>query len=111
VQNTAANPLTLANGFNASPNITTDSFALDPNFRMGYSQNWQVSVQRDLPGSLVATATYLGIKGTRGMQEFLPNTYPAGAVNPCAACPTGFIYLTSNGNSTRESGQLQLRRR
>ena len=36
------------------------------------------SVQRDLPGSLVMTATYLGIKGTRGMQEFLPNTYPAG---------------------------------
>ncbi len=111
VQNTAANPLTLANGFNASPNITTESFALDPNFHIGYSQNWQVSVQRDLPGSLVATATYLGIKGTRGMQEFLPNTYPTGAANPCAACPSGFIYLTSNGNSTRESGQLQLRRR
>jgi hypothetical protein len=111
VQNTAANPLTLANGFNASPNITTDSFAVDPNFHVGYSQNWQVSAQRDLPGSLVATATYLGIKGTRGMQEFLPNTYPTGAANPCAACPSGFIYLTSNGNSTRESGQLQLRRR
>ena len=111
VQNTAANPLTLANGFNVSPNITTDSFAIDPNFRVGYSQNWQVSVQRDLPGSLVATATYLGIKGTRGMQEFLPNTYPTGAASPCAACPSGFIYLTSNGNSTRESGQLQLRRR
>ena len=29
------------------------------------------------------TATYLGIKGTRGMQEFLPNTYPVGATNPC----------------------------
>ncbi len=111
VQNTAANSLTLANGFNASPNITTDSFAIDPNFHVGYSQNWQVAVQRDLPGSLVATATYLGIKGTRGMQEFLPDTYPTGSVNPCAACPSGFIYLTSNGNSTRESGQLQLRRR
>ena len=45
------------------------------------------------------------------MQEFLPNTYPTGLANPCAACPSGFIYLTSNGNSTRESGQLQLRRR
>ena len=44
------------------------------------------------------------------MQEFLPNTYPAG-VNPCPTCPTGFAYLTSNGNSTREAGQLQLRRR
>ncbi len=53
VQNSAANPLTLANGFNASPDITTNTFAIDPNFRVGYAQNWQVSVQRDLPGSLV----------------------------------------------------------
>ena len=50
------------------------------------------------------------------MQEFLPNTYPLGAVpnssqNPCPSCPSGFIYRTSNGNSTRQSGQLQLRRR
>ncbi|HEY7392889.1 MAG TPA: carboxypeptidase regulatory-like domain-containing protein [Bryobacteraceae bacterium] len=111
VQNSPADPLTLANGFLASPNITTNTFAVDPNFRIGYAQIWNVSVQRDLPGSLVLIATYMGIKGTRGMQEFLPNTYPAGAANPCPTCPTGFVYLTSNGNSTRESGTLQLRRR
>jgi hypothetical protein len=57
------------------------------------------------------TATYLGIKGTHGTQEFLPNTYPAGAVNPCVACPAGYAYITSNGNSTREAVQIQLRRR
>jgi hypothetical protein len=111
VQNSAADPLTLASGFNASSAVTSTTFAVDPNFRIGYAQNWNVSIQRDLPGSLVATATYLGIKGTRGMQEFVPNTYPAGAVNPCPSCPTGFIYMTSNGDSTREAGQLQLRRR
>ena len=111
VQNSAACPLTLANGFNTCPSITPDSFAVDPNFRVGYAQNWQLSVQRDLPGSLQLVATYLGIKGTRGMQEFLPNTFPAGAANPCPACPAGFAYLSSNGNSTRESGQVQLRRR
>jgi hypothetical protein len=111
VENTAANPLTLANGFNAATTGTAQTFAVDPNFRIGYSQNWQASVQRDLPGALVATITYLGTKGTRGMQEFLPNTYPAGAANPCPACPAGFAYLTSNGNSTRESGSVQLRRR
>lgn len=111
VQNTPANPLTLANGFVASPSITQNTFAIDPNFRIGYAQNWQVTVQRDLPGSLQMAATYLGIKGTRGMQEFLPNTFPAGAVNPCPTCPSGFAYLTSNGNSTREAAQIQLRRR
>ena len=45
------------------------------------------------------------------IQEFLPNTYPIGAANPCPACPAGFVYLTSNGSSTRDAGQLQLRRR
>ena len=111
VQNSPASPLTLANGFNASPSITTNTFAIDPNFRVGYAQNWQVTAQRDLPGSLQGSASYLGIKGTRGVQEFLPNTFPIGAVNPCPACPIGFTYLTSNGNSTREAAQFQLRRR
>ena len=111
VQNTPDNPLTLEKGFNASPNITTNTFAIDPNFRVGYLQTWTVSIQKDLPAGLQMNATYLGNKGTRGMQEFLPNTYPLGAVNPCATCPSGFVYLASNGNSTRESGQFQLRRR
>jgi hypothetical protein len=111
IANTPANPLTLANGFTAPPGATTNTFAIDPNFRVGYTQTWQVSVQRDLPGSLVMTATYLGIKGTRGMQEFLPNAYPSGVTNPCLTCPSGYAFLTSNGNSTRESGSIQLRRR
>ena len=111
VANSSADPLTLANGFNASPLTTQNTFAIDRNFRVGYAHNWQISMQRDLPGSLVLIATYLGIKGTRGVQEFLPNTYPSGAANPCPTCPSGYVYMTSNGNSTRESGQVQLRRR
>ncbi len=111
VQNSPANPLTLADRFNAGQSGTPNTFAIDPHFQVGYTQNWQASVQRDLPWSTVLIATYLGIKGTRGAQEFLPNTYPIGALNPCPACPTGFAYLTSNGNSTREAGQIQLRRR
>ncbi len=111
VANSAANPLTLANGFNVSPATTADTYAVDPNFRPGYAQNWQLAMQRDLPGSLQMTATYLGIKGTRGLQEFLPNTFPLGAFSPCLSCPKGFVYLSSNGDSTREAAQIQLRRR
>ena len=111
VQNSAACPQTLASGFNPCSSITANTFAIDPNFRVGYAQTWQVAVQSDLPGALQMTATYLGIKGTRGVQEYLPNTYPIGAVNPCPACPAGFVYRASNGNSTREAGSIQLRRR
>jgi hypothetical protein len=110
VQNSAANPLTLAE-FRGSPNITDTTFAIDPQFRVGYAQNWQLSVQRDLPFSLQMVATYLGTKGTRGVQQFLPNTFPAGAEDPCLKCPSGFSYMTSNGNSSRHAGTVQLRRR
>jgi trimeric autotransporter adhesin len=111
VQNSAANPLTLANGFSSSTGISPATFAVDPNFQVGYTQNWQLSVQRDLPAALQMSATYSAVKGTRLMQQSLPNTFPAGAANPCASCPAGFVYLASNGNSIRHAGQFQLRRR
>ncbi|MDE3198801.1 MAG: TonB-dependent receptor, partial [Acidobacteriota bacterium] len=111
VQNTPAAPLTLANGFIPSSATTPTTFAIDPNFRIGYAQSWQLSVQRDLPGSLVLNATYLGIKGTRGVQQFLPNTYPPGFTSPCVTCLPGYVYMASNGNSTNQKGTVQLRRR
>ena len=111
VENSTTCPLTLANGFNPCSSTTPDTFGVDPNFRVGYAQNWQLAVQSDLPAALQLTATYLGIKGTHGVQEFLPNTYPIGATRPCPSCPLGFTYRTSGGNSTREAGIVQLRRR
>ncbi|HEX5283401.1 MAG TPA: carboxypeptidase regulatory-like domain-containing protein [Bryocella sp.] len=111
VARSATCPLTLQKGFLNCPGSTPDTFAVDPNLRVGYAQVWQLSAQRDLPAALVMTATYLGTKGTHGTQEFLPNTYPIGATNPCPQCPTGFIYRTSGGNLERQAAQLQLRRR
>jgi hypothetical protein len=109
VSNRPDRPLSLANGFNASSSSGGNTFAVDPNLRVGVSQNWQVLVQRDVFGFLTFSASYLGTKGTRLLQEVLPNTYPSGAANPCPACPSGFVYLTSGGRSTRHAGQWQLR--
>jgi trimeric autotransporter adhesin len=104
-----ANPFTVQT---CAPTTTTqDTFAVDPNLRVGYVQIWSLSVQRDLPGSLQMVASYLGNKGTRGVQEFLPNTAPPGGTDPYAAYPSGYLYRTSNGNSTREAGSIELRRR
>jgi trimeric autotransporter adhesin len=105
------NGLTMATGFNAPPSNTPSTYAMDPNFRVGYSQNWQLVVQRDLPGSLVMTGTYAGVKGTHARQYSYPNTVAIGAVNPCPLCPAGFQYGMSGGNSSRESGSFALRRR
>jgi hypothetical protein len=111
IESTAEQPLTLANGFNAPANAVANTFAIDPDFRVSFAHNWHASVQRDLPFSLTVTATYLGTKGSRLMQEFVPNTYPMGAANPCPACPSGFVYLVSDGRSLKNAGQLQVRRR
>jgi trimeric autotransporter adhesin len=110
VQNGPLTPLTLANPFPASvPSATT--FTVDPGFRAGYAHNWQASLQRDLPASLTAIAAYLGAKGSHLTQASLPNTYPAGAENPCPACPSGYVLVTSSGTSLRNAMQLTLRRR
>lgn len=111
VEGSEAQPLALATAFTTASDGVSNTFAVDPHFRVSYAHNWQVAVQRDLPLSLTVTATYLGTKGSRLMQEFVPNTYPAGARNPCPTCPSGFVYLVSNGSSLKNAVQLQVRRR
>lgn len=111
VQTSASTPLTLATPFPSMLPGTTNTFAIDPAFRAAVSHTWQVSAQRELPASLTATAAYTGTTGRNLMQAFLPNTYPAGAANPCPACPAGFAYLTSTGSSLRNAAQFTLRRR
>jgi hypothetical protein len=116
VANTAANPLTLTNGFLGSPATEATTFAVDPNFKIGYAQNWTVTIQKDLPWGMQMQANYTGIKGTRMPQMFYPNSWAGNPDaphdgNPCLSCPVGFQYEASNGNLTREAGSFQLRRR
>ena len=107
------NPLTLANGFMAPPGATTNTFAVDPDFRVGYAQNWQASVQRDLPASLTVHRRPISArKGSHLMQEFLPNTYPVGAVNPVSDVPVRVRLPDVERHARmRHAGQMQVRRR
>ena len=109
--NSADTPLTLANGFIASPTITPTTYAVDPDLRASDAHVWQASVQRDLPSALTVFATYTVTKGSHLLQQFLPNTFAPGADNPCPGCPSGFVYLTSNGSSFRHAALIQIRRR
>jgi trimeric autotransporter adhesin len=107
----AASPLTLANGFPIQTLSPITTFAVDPNFRIGYAQSWQMSVQQNLPWSVVATATYSGAKGTHQAQEFIPNSTPAKSTVVCTTCPSNFYYMTSGGNTISNNLWLQLNRR
>ena len=107
--NSLANPYTLANAFlTPAINSTPQTFALDPNFRIGYLHYWQLSIQQNLVASMVATVTYNGNKGTHQVQQFLPNSVPGGLQTNSLA---GYVYETSNANSNYNavSGQLQRR--
>jgi hypothetical protein len=110
VSGSASNRLSLQNGFLAATSSgNTATFAVDPNYRIGYAQTWNLSVQRDLPLSMFGTIGYLGTKGTRLDQEFIPNSVAPGATE--STYPHNFTYETSNGNSIYHALQLQLNRR
>ncbi len=110
VAGSTADPLSIASAFLQSSTVATSStYAIDPNYRVGYAQSWNLTVQRDLPFSFFATAGYLGTKGTRLDQQFIPNSVAPGAVE--SLLPHSYIYETSNGNSIYHAAQFQLNRR
>jgi trimeric autotransporter adhesin len=104
-------PLTLANGFPLLTTTPITTFAVDPNYRIGYVQSWQTAIQQSLRWGLVATVTYSGAKGTHQAQEFIPNSAPPGTTSACTTCPTNFYYLTTGGNTISNNIWLQLQRR
>jgi hypothetical protein len=110
IATSAVNPLTLANGFTIPVNNPiTNTYAIDPNYRTGYAQIWNLAVQSDLGRSLVGTITWNGTKGTRLDQTILPNSAPSGA--KALPFPSGYIYEMSNGDSIFQGVSAQLQRR
>ncbi len=64
--NSLATPLTLADGFNATPVGLPNTFAINPNFLVGYAQTWNASIQRDLPGGMIMNVSYARQQGDAG---------------------------------------------
>jgi hypothetical protein len=55
--------------------------SVDPNFTGGYNQQWNLNVQRELPGHVVLTVGYVGSKGTKlyAGENLNPAIYTPGA--------------------------------
>jgi len=92
----------------ASPALISNTYAVDPNYRPGYAQTWNVSVQQSLPKAFVLDAEYLGTKGTRLDTEIQP--YRA-ALDTGTGRVASFIYDQSDGNSIYHALQARLVRR
>ncbi len=97
----SASQLTLTNGFPSSGSTVTNNFAVNPNYRLGYVQIWNLDIQRELPGGIVMNAGYNGAKGTRLDTE---RALVAAGNQP-------FIYETSEGNSILHAASVRVRRR
>jgi hypothetical protein len=99
---TAPGDLTLANGFPAiNTGTITNNFAVDPNYRLGYVQIWNLNIQREVAQGVVINIGYNGAKGTnldldRALE--IPGLQP-------------FIYESSEGNSILHAGTLSIRKR
>ncbi len=98
---TGASALTITNGFPSAGNTVTNNFAVNPNYRLGYVQIWNLDIQREFAGGVVMNAGYNGAKGTRLDTER--------ALVVSGGQP--FIYESSEGNSILHAASLRVRKR
>jgi len=111
------NPLTLENGFAASPSQTvTNTYAINPNYKLGYAQTWSFAIQNTLPHAVVVELEYIGTKGTdlgvvEAPNESLGTSLATAQQNLRISDATGFTYQTYGANSIFNAGQTRITRR
>jgi hypothetical protein len=107
------NFLTLENGFPSnSLTAVTNNYALDPNYRLGYVQVWNLDLQRQLPGNVQLNAGYNGAKGTRlDTERALVPSCVATVTCTDLAASAPFIYESSEGNSILHAASVRVRKR
>jgi len=112
---TATTPVDVRTVLLAPPAGNTSAFAVDPNFRIGYSQQWFFNIQREITNDLLVEANYVGNHGIRLMQVVSPNEPPPGpgAQGPRRPIPQLgiFGYNQSRGYSNYNALQLRLEKR
>ncbi len=93
VQESGSNPstgctpanMTLSNGFGPNGNgcstqVTQSSYAVDPNYRMGQVEVWNLGIQRTLPQGVVLNVDYTGSYAGNLDMLRAPNRTPSGLI-------------------------------
>ncbi|NWG12477.1 MAG: TonB-dependent receptor [Acidobacteria bacterium] len=111
-------PLTLSDGFPENPSVTIlNSYAIDKHYRIGYVQQWSLSVQGQLRRLYVLELGYNGSRGTRLDILRAPNRAPSGSSpaetegNRIIANAGNFVFQESGANSVLHSGRILVARR
>ena len=101
--------LTLANGFPpVPPGSISNNFGVDPNYRLGYVQIWNLDVQQQIRPTLILNLDYTGTKGTRLDILEAPNRTATGILFPGVQ---PFYWEDAVGDSTANAGSIRVRKR
>jgi Carboxypeptidase regulatory-like domain len=108
--------LTLENGFPstvAAQNTIQNTYAVNPNYKVGYAQIWNLSVETAIANNTALVLTYTGTKGTDLDLLYAPNRTVPGSLVPMGPVANAgdFIYDTSGANSIYNSLQVRLQKR
>src|SRR5262249_3587849 len=106
---TLASPLPLAEALTlVTPGTVTNTYAVDPNYRVPRLELWNVDFQHDFARTINVGVGYTGSRGTHLDIVRAPNRGPNGlriaGVQP-------FLYESSEGESTMNALTLRIRRR
>ncbi|MEO6803087.1 MAG: carboxypeptidase regulatory-like domain-containing protein, partial [Granulicella sp.] len=100
--------LTLANSFNCSTAPVQNNYAVNPNYRLGHVQIWNLDLQKTFPLGIVANIGYNGAQGGNLDIVRAPNRTASGLLNNGAQA---FNYEDSLGYSRFESLSVNVRKR
>ncbi len=104
-------PSQLKLGFSPPPPAAiTNNYGVDPNYRMGYVQIWNLNIQRELKADLLLNVDYTGTKGTRLNVLEAPNRNATGTGLLNNDVPI-FNFQTSQADSIAHAGTVRLRKR
>jgi hypothetical protein len=90
------------------PGTTTNTYGIDPDYRLGYVQIWNLDVQRDLTRTVQLGVGYTGTKGTNLDILRAPNRGPDGLL---VANVSPYIWESSGADSMMNALTIRLRRR
>jgi len=99
---TTANPETLQNGFPATPTSVLNTFAVNPNYKPAYVQQWNLDLQTQVKRVYVLEVGYSGSKGT-GLDLLRAPAHPSTVSN--------FVYQTTGANSILNAMNVVVTRR
>lgn len=99
---------TLANAFNCSTAPVQNNYSVNPNYRLGHVQVWNLDLQKTFPLGIVTNVGFNGAKGSSLDLVRAPNRTATGVLNS-AAQP--FNYEDSLGYSRFESLTVNVRKR